>query len=71
MLFVNNHLTIKTLLILVGFVSGWFDAVRAFMFLGVFALIAVLVVAILYAFVMKDKQILLFVTIGLAFVAGK
>ena len=41
------------------------------MFLGVFALIAVLVVAILYAFVIKDKQILLIAIIGYAFAAGK
>ncbi|KAH3704826.1 uncharacterized protein LOC127860321 [Dreissena polymorpha] len=51
-------------------VAGWMDAVRAFAFLGLFAMVGATVTAVLYEFIIKGNNILLYLTLGLAAGAG-
>ncbi|KAH3704822.1 uncharacterized protein LOC127861146 [Dreissena polymorpha] len=51
-------------------VEDWMKAVRAFAFLGLFAMIGATVTFVLQTFIMKDKPVFAYLTIGLSAACG-
>ncbi|KAH3704823.1 peripheral myelin protein 22-like [Dreissena polymorpha] len=51
-------------------VPDWMEAIRAFAFLGLFAMVGATVTFVLNTFIMKDKPILLYLTIGFSAATG-